>query len=771
MKFLKLRSIGVIAMISVQIWFLFITFNYPYIGADLIKEGDRWFVYRSDPKVNSGLRVGDEVVMIDGMLTDRFSSVIRWRTIEQARTIQIVREGRELHVDLTQVNKFSRLDVVASIGQIFNFVIAAFLLKGRSYAQSGKHLSYVFLGIGITFMGLSASIRGDAIGKLIISIGVMSTPVLLLHFLIVFFWEKGRIRLPIRLVQWAYIVLGLIFSIQLLFFAKSEIAYFVYLYTYNMIIPFFIVAGILNLAVLFYIYLRYRKINRDITIIVKSVWIALFISFIPLACLSFLPQILIGRAWIDSFYTSWAVMFFPLSFTYLLATKKLYDIDLVVRRFFLTLMLAIPPSAAMSLVIAYLFPVEADFNHLTIAFVLCVILLSFTLYTFEYLTTKLERIIFPRKYHLNEALKKISRNLANISSFRELKDIILVDIIETLQIVGGAIVFRYQDSVEVISEGVIDAAEVEQLNESAIAMHPVYTIYAISRNEEYVCNLILSQKKTNTHFGYEELQWLNLITSYLSVSMENIYLIRKLTMRLEQLAAHLPQETQSSEIAWFRKLMFELQEKERVRIAADLHDTTLQDLFFLKRRCISLMEKELCKEEGHGLLNSIIEYIDVINMNLRQTCFELHPYLLQEIGLIRTVEKLIDLESTTAPFQIELQTEGIHLIEGCSLEMKRHLFRMIQELLNNAKKHAKPTRVGFGISAAEGRLKLWYEDDGVGFDLKNADKKGNGTNGLGLEYIKSRVLFLNGQYEFVTSKMNGLVFRAQFPLEERRAVS
>lgn len=81
----------------------------------------------------------------------------------------------------------------------------------------------------------------------------------------------------------------------------------------------------------------------------------------------------------------------------------------------------------------------------------------------------------------------------------------------------------------------------------------------------------------------EESEWLSLIISYLSVSLENLYLIRKLNMKLLELASELPNQEGSEEYVWFRKTMFDLQEKERTRIATDLHDTTMQDIFFVQR--------------------------------------------------------------------------------------------------------------------------------------------------------------------------------------------
>jgi len=767
MKIELFKKIFIFIFTPIQLWFAYIMVSYAYIGSDIQKIGDDWSVFRVDGKVKTGLMVGDIILKVNEQDVDTFPSVTRWHTLEQAKTILASRDGIEFLIDMSEFRNLSLPDTLGLSGQIFSLFVAALLFRWMASSKSAQTLALIFLIIGITFMSLGASIRGDVLGKLLIGTCLPLLPVSLLHFFIIFFNEKGGLNLGHRFLKYLYaaVLLNL-----LVFWAWTIInaSYFIFLSSYKLVVPFFIFGVFLNLVFLSYLFIKHRKANRTASNLIKMVWIFLIISFTPLICFSFTSRILFGYYWVDSFYTSWAILFFPLSFTYLLATKKLYDIDLVVRRITLTTALSLIPSGMIVGIVAVLYPDEPDASRLFIAFILCVVLLSLILYSFEYFTTKLERVMFPRKYHLQEALKKIAKNLGFISSFRELKDIILVDIIRTLQVFGGSIVFQYKDSREVISEGDIDTAEVERLVESGMLEHPLFTCHVLVRNEEYTCYLILTEKKTNTHLGFEETQWLSLITSYLAVSLENIHLIRKLTMKLEQLAAHLPQEGASADFAWFRKLMFELQEKERVRIATDLHDTTMQDLFFLKRRCTSLIEKGDLTPVDLAQMNGIIDYIDVINMNLRQSCFELHPYLLQEIGLIRTIEKLVELEAAAADFKIEFLTTMSHAIEACDMETKRHLFRVVQELLNNAKKHSQASRVKLEISALSARLVLSYEDDGIGFDTSDTVMREIGSAQTGVEYMKSRILSLNGHFKLTSSKGQGMKFVAAFPMKEGR---
>jgi two-component system sensor histidine kinase ComP len=500
---------------------------------------------------------------------------------------------------------------------------------------------------------------------------------------------------------------------------------------------------------------------------IKIVWFALCISFSPLAVFSFLPRLLYGYEWINSSITGWAVLFLTISFDYLITTKQLYDIDTIFRRIFLTTLISIIPSGIIVGFISMFLPKEDLIDQMLVIFIFIVFVISIVLYSLEYISTKLEPVMFPRKHQLKKALKKISKNMESISNMRELKEIILVDIVQTLRVFGGAIVFQYPHEIESIAEGKIDMTAMV----SALSMYESdsdeseYTVFPINHHEEYNSYLVMTRNKTNTHLNLEEKQWLGLIISYLAVSLENLYLIRKLTMKLHELAAQIPDEQAAQDFVWFRKIMFELQEKERVRIAMDLHDTTMQDIYFLKGKIESFMKKYTLVEAGERKLASIYDYIEIINSNLRQSCFELYPHLLQEIGLIETIRQVVEQEEIGLPFKLQFITKGASAIEESSLEAKRHMFRIFQELLNNAKKHSQASKVKIELALHKDYFYFIYEDDGVGFEEGRLIAKEISSSGNGIEQLKSRAIYLNGRFELITGKGKGVKMQIILPKE------
>jgi two-component system sensor histidine kinase ComP len=619
----------------------------------------------------------------------------------------------------------------------------------------------LFFTIGCIFASLGPSIRGDAVGKLVIFSAIMMLPVVFLHFLKSFFEERGSVEIRIKSLAVQYAIVALAAAGQLCYFFDS-IAYYVFRFSLYFTLIYYVAGVALILFYLIAIYIKYRH-HHQLKLIVKTILISIVISFSPLVLFSFIPKLLFRHEWIGSIYTAWFVLFFPISFAYLILSKQLFDIDIVLRRVLFTITISLVPSTLLSLVFAI--QAEHYLEKIGIHFLITLAVMSLVLYSLEYLTTKLEKIMFPRKHFLQASLKKIAKNLSSVTTFRQMKEIILSDIVGTMQVYGGAIVFELPDSIEVISEGAISAEEIERLlREQKLRNHPDYHTFEINRHEEYTSYFVMTRKKTNAMLGREEIQWLNLILSYLSVSLENVYLIRKLNMKTHEIAAQLTNEQEWQDLVWLRKSMFQLQERERVRIANDLHDTTMQDIFFVMRKVKSLF-KISQNGEAQKQLTDVITHLELINMNLRQCCFELNPHLIQNIGLSGALQNFVDAEQGLSPFELNYAFEGTGSLERLDLETKRHIFRIVQELITNAKKHAGASAVSVKLSASGGSLLIQYEDDGSGFDQNAGAARGLLTSsGLGLEQMRTRILHLGGRLEMQSAPGEGVKATILIPI-------
>lgn len=758
-------TLAALLFIACHVWLLNITFHYPLNSTIMTKDSNNHWIVKSfdavSPKFKPNLLIGDIIIQVDGIPTNDFISIKKWHTLERASVLTVERDGHSFKIPVGS-NKFTEYDLIPFLGGTISYFMAGILYLKMRHSLSAKYLAYLFLDMGIAFSALGASSRGDALGKVLVFSGMILAPIIFLHFISVLAYEKDGIKSPRRLLHCLYGFFLVCLIAQLPFFLTGDWNYPIYYYLRIISMVFFIFGFLLDFGIMTYHHFKHKKMKTYLSTVIKTAWISLFISISPLLFLYFIPYLTLGVIWVDSYYLAWAILFFPLSIARLIVSKRLYDIGTILRRALITILFSLLPSGVLVLTLLPFVPPM----YLGLYFIVFVIIFSFCLYMMENVFTRLESVLFPRKHYLQTSIKQIAHKLETISSFRDLKDVILADIVGILEVYGSAIVFVYKETTEIITAGEIDIAEAERLVHAEEKEHPEYACFPINRNETYASYLIVTQKRTNLMLVLEEKQWLSAIISYLAVCLENIHLVRKLTVKLEEFAAHVPNEEEAGDLNWFRKVTFELQEAERKRIATDLHDTTMQDIFFLKSKLALIFNGLPVDEITKRKIDSVYEYMEVINTNLRQSFFELFPHLLQEIGLIRTIEKVIEKEAIGCPFEIEFYNDGAERVERFDLETKRHLFRIVQELLNNAKKHSQATKVTFQLSDTNGAFELRYQDDGVGFVPKRAASQEIASSGRGLEQMRSRVFFLQGYIQVETGQGRGLQVSITIPMKE-----
>jgi|GEM_PF-600232 len=803
-----------------QIWCLYIEMRYPYIGMDVMQnEQQQWAIRELDHQglsKNLELQNGDVLREVDGVSPGKFPTVLKWHAIEQAQNMVLSRDGYDFTISM-QKNSSVTLDLLPLFQELLWLLMAGLLHFKMNRSASARLLALVFLCGGLIWMSFGGSIRGDAISKIVITTFMLALPVVFAHFLIAFFREKSGIRLPAGWLPYAYGFVLLMGLSKLTYFFPPA-AFSVYRYSIPSTLVAFSLGFAYCIAMLIAVYVKNRRTNAYVTKVVRNLGLVLLLSFVPMIGFSFIPQIIFQLYTIHALYTSLLALVFPMYFAYLISSNQIYNIGLVLRRFAFAAMVAIVPSAALTGLYALLFRSDDDLKHLLFIFLSSGFLISLILYGVEYVTTRLESFFFPKKFLLNTALKNLAARLGTISSYRDLQELVLADIVHTLEIEGAAIVFQYTpDLSESIRFGQLDE-DVLLDPPLSLRRQPAYSSFDIQRHEEYNSLLVLGPKKNNAALAKEERQWLSLVVSYLAVSLENLHLIRKQAAKLKQLSAQLPGAHAAEDMHWFRKLMFELQEEERLRIASDLHDTTMQDLFFLKQRFSAIADKYAWNTEDQGQIRSIVNFVEMINVGLRQSCFDLNPYLLKESGLVETLELYVDKEQQVGPFAIDFAVQQRTVIESrLELPVKKHLFRIVQELIQHARKHSLATAVRLQLSADGGACRLVYEDDGTkagellalaagvsrhaerdfghsawsesqatrrsaadgddsaagagpGVAEDGGANDDPGATGHGLAQLQSRILHLGGQLDVRPSAGGGVTMIVLIPMKEAAAV-
>ena len=192
------------------------------------------------------------------------------------------------------------------------------------------------------------------------------------------------------------------------------------------------------------------------------------------------------------------------------------------------------------------------------------------------------------------------------------------------------------------------------------------------------------------------------------------------------------------------------QEEERKRIAQDLHDAISSKLNVVSLKANMLMDVAISSEETNKTAESILSITATVLESSRKIAHDLLPPTLDKFGLQAALEELCEELEETRKFKISYNLKYIGSLLDPDEEL--HLFRVVQELFNNAIKHSQATEIKLSLFTKENTVSLEYKDNGKGFELENALK----AKGLGMSGIDNRLIILNGKLKMETSPFNGL---------------
>jgi two-component system, NarL family, sensor kinase len=211
------------------------------------------------------------------------------------------------------------------------------------------------------------------------------------------------------------------------------------------------------------------------------------------------------------------------------------------------------------------------------------------------------------------------------------------------------------------------------------------------------------------------------------------------------------------------KSVIAAEENERKRIASELHDGVGQ-MMSAARMNLSAFENTLqfSGTEQQSAFDKIIGLVDDSAKEVRNVSHNLMPFSVQQKGLVAAVTEFTG-KINREVIEIGLYTEDTNG-EPADPATATILYRVIQECVNNVLKHAHATRMDISMACEENNFAVTIEDNGHGFDTAAL----NGTAGLGLENIKSRVAYLRGTVEFDSAPGRGTVVVIHIPLYKEK---
>ncbi len=219
-----------------------------------------------------------------------------------------------------------------------------------------------------------------------------------------------------------------------------------------------------------------------------------------------------------------------------------------------------------------------------------------------------------------------------------------------------------------------------------------------------------------------------------------------------------PKKRAAAELVQVRAALQSAREEEARRIARELHDDTTQRLSLLSvdlGRLATIADTErITAEELRALQERVIE----ISQSLRELSHQLHPTVLDDLGLETALEELgvefSSREAVPVSFVAQMSPEPVPTpVASC-------LYRVAQEALHNVAKYAQARRVEMRLARKDNALELMVLDEGNGFQLDEV------KGGLGLHSMRERLELVNGSFEIDSVPGEGTRVVARVPLTE-----
>jgi signal transduction histidine kinase len=201
----------------------------------------------------------------------------------------------------------------------------------------------------------------------------------------------------------------------------------------------------------------------------------------------------------------------------------------------------------------------------------------------------------------------------------------------------------------------------------------------------------------------------------------------------------LEQERRTQEAYSLR--LIESQENERKRIASELHDSLGQDLLVIRNRALLGLKDSALSEHARDQLDQISAVAAQAISGVREIAHDLRPYQLDRLGLTKAVTSLVSAAAEAASVRFHVAIDAID--DEISKGQDIHIYRIVQEGVNNILKHARATEASLTIHKEARDIKILISDNGQGI-APGMDMESGIGRGLGLTGITERARVLGG---------------------------
>jgi PAS domain S-box-containing protein len=207
------------------------------------------------------------------------------------------------------------------------------------------------------------------------------------------------------------------------------------------------------------------------------------------------------------------------------------------------------------------------------------------------------------------------------------------------------------------------------------------------------------------------------------------------------------------------------QEEERQMISRELHDSVAQDLSTLKIALEMFDKQSILSLETTQKLSEFSKILDRSISTVRNLSYDLRPPGLKEFGLLQTLSTYCEEFAENTGINVAFHPAGLKKAMT-DFFSEINLYRLVQEGLNNVRKHAEADQVIVKLVGAYPDIILRIEDNGKGFDMRAREHASTSERRMGLRSMKERVKLLQGQMSVQSHPGKGTKILIKFPFKE-----
>ena len=212
------------------------------------------------------------------------------------------------------------------------------------------------------------------------------------------------------------------------------------------------------------------------------------------------------------------------------------------------------------------------------------------------------------------------------------------------------------------------------------------------------------------------------------------------------------------------KKVVSAQEDERRHLSRELHDEMGQRLTSILIN-LKVLEGVKDRVRAGGLIADIKSVVSQTLETIHQLAVELRPSVLDDLGLVPALEHYVKTCPQRCGFEVDFAAIGMGN-KRLPREIETTLYRIVQESLTNAARHSQADRVSLLLEQRGSSVVVIVEDNGIGFNVREAMSPSNGRNKLGLYGIEERAILAGGKLTIESAPGKGATVFVEVPMEE-----